>query len=69
MSTLTGSSGLVASATASLTTQTKRLQTQIDSMTRSLAQKKAALTRSFIQMEQAQSSYNNMSSQLTSALK
>ena len=69
MASLTGTSGLVASATSSLTSQTKRLQTQIDSMTRSLAQKKASLTQSFIAMEKAQSNYQNMSSQITSALK
>lgn len=69
MTSLTGTSGLVASATASLTGQTKRLQTQIDAMTRSLAQKKASLTQSFIAMEKAQANYQNMSSQITSALK
>jgi flagellar capping protein FliD len=69
MASLTGTSGLVASATSSLTSQTKRLQTQIDSMTSSLAQKKASLTQSFIAMEKAQSNYQNMSSQITSALK
>lgn len=69
MTSLTGTGGLVASATSSLTSQTKRLQTQIDSMTRSLAQKKASLTQSFIAMEQAQANFQNMSSQITSALK
>jgi len=66
MKSLTGSSGLVSNAKSALTSQNKRLQTQVDSMTRSLAQKKASLTQSFIAMEQMQSKYQSMSSQITS---
>jgi flagellar hook-associated protein 2 len=67
MTSLTGTGGLVASATASITTQTKRLQTQISALDRSLAQQKASLEASFIAMERAQSRYNNMASQIASA--
>ncbi len=67
MTALTGTGGLVASATTAITAQTKRLQTQINAMDRSLAQQQAALEASFIAMERAQSRYNNMSSQIASA--
>ncbi len=69
MTALTGTSGLVSSATTSLTSQTKRLQTQIDAYTRSLAQTRKSLEAGFIAMEQAQSRYTNMASQLTAAFK
>jgi flagellar hook-associated protein 2 len=61
--------GLVLTAKASLTTQNTRLQSQIDSMTRTLAQQRTSLERSFIAMEQAQSRYQAMTSQLTNAFK
>ncbi len=61
--------GLVLTAKASLTTQNTRLQSQIDSMTRTLAQQRTSLERSFIAMEQAQSRYQSMTSQLTNAFK
>lgn len=61
--------GMVLTAKASLTTQNTRLQSQIDSMTRTLAQQRASLERSFIAMEQAQSRYQAMTSQLTNAFK
>jgi flagellar hook-associated protein 2 len=61
--------GLILTAKASLTTQNTRLQSQIDSMTRTLAQQRASLERSFIAMEQAQSRYQSMTSQLTNAFK
>jgi flagellar hook-associated protein 2 len=67
MTSLTGTGGLVASATTAITSQTKRLQRQIDAMDRSLAQQQAALENSFIAMERAQSKYNSMSSQIASA--
>jgi flagellar hook-associated protein 2 len=67
MTSLTGTGGLVAAATASITTQTKRLQTQINALDRSLAQQQASLEASFIAMERAQSKFNNMSSQIASA--
>ena len=66
MKSLTGTSGLVSSAKSALTSQNKRLQSQVDSMTRSLAQKKASLTQSFIAMEKMQSKYQSMTSQITS---
>jgi len=61
--------GLVLTAKASLTTQNTRLQSQIDSMKRTLAQQRTSLERSFIAMEQAQSRYQSMTSQLTNAFK
>lgn len=67
MSSLTGTGGLVASASTAITSQSKRLQRQIDAMDRSLAQQQASLEASFIAMERAQSRYNNMSSQISSA--
>jgi flagellar capping protein FliD len=67
MTTLTGTGGLVSAATSSITTQNKRLQNQINAMDRSLAQQQAALEASFIAMERAQSKYNSMSSQISSA--
>jgi flagellar capping protein FliD len=67
MTALTGTGGLVSAATASITTQNKRLQTQINALDRSLAQQQAALEASFIAMERAQSKYNSMSSQISSA--
>jgi len=67
MTSLTGTGGLVASATTSITSQNKRLATQISAMDRSLAQQQAALEASFIAMERAQSKYNSMSSQISSA--
>jgi flagellar hook-associated protein 2 len=67
MTSLTGTGGLVASATTSITSQNKRLTTQISAMDRSLAQQQAALEASFIAMERAQSKYNSMSSQISSA--
>jgi flagellar hook-associated protein 2 len=67
MSSLTGTGGLVSSATTAITSQTKRLQTQINALDRSLAQQQAALEASFIAMERAQSKYNSMSSQIASA--
>jgi flagellar hook-associated protein 2 len=67
MTSLTGTGGLVASATTAITSQTKRLQTQISALDRSLAQQQASLEASFIAMERAQSRYNNMSSQIASA--
>ena len=67
MTALTGTGGLVASATTSITTQNKRLQNQISALDRSLAQQQASLEASFIAMERAQSKYNSMSSQISSA--
>jgi flagellar hook-associated protein 2 len=67
MTSLTGTGGLVASATTAITSQTKRLQTQISAMDRSLEQQRASLEASFIAMERAQSRYNSMSAQITSA--
>jgi len=67
MTSLTGTGGLVASATTSITSQNKRLATQISAMDRSLAQQQASLEASFIAMERAQSKYNSMSSQISSA--
>jgi flagellar capping protein FliD len=64
---LTGAGGLVATATSTITSQTKRLQGQIEAMDRSLAKQQAALEASFIAMERAQSKFNNMSSQISSA--
>lgn len=69
LSNLTGTSGLVATATSSLTGQVKRLQNQIDALDRSLALKEKQLTNSFIAMESAQSKFQNMSSQITAAFK
>ena len=67
MTSLTGTGGLVASATTSITSQNKRLTSQISAMDRSLAQQQASLEASFIAMERAQSKYNSMSSQISSA--
>ena len=67
MTALTGTGGLVAAATTSITTQNKRLQNQINALDRSLAQQQASLEASFIAMERAQSKYNSMSSQISSA--
>ena len=67
MTALTGTGGMVAAATSSITTQNKRLQTQINALDRSLAQQQASLEASFIAMERAQSKYNSMSSQISSA--
>jgi flagellar capping protein FliD len=69
MTAMTGTGGLVATAKTSITSQNKRLQSQIDAMTRSLAQTRASLERGFIAMEQAQSKYQSMTQQLTSAFK
>jgi len=69
MTALTGTSGLVATATTSITSQTKRYQSQIDAMTRSLAQTRKSLEASFIAMEKAQSKYQNMTQQITAAFK
>jgi flagellar capping protein FliD len=66
---MTGTSGLVATAQSSITTQTSRLQSQIDAMTRSLTMTRASLERGFIAMEQAQSKYQSMTQQLTAAFK
>ena len=67
MTALTGTGGLVATATISITTQNKRLKNQISALDRSLAQQQASLEASFIAMERAQSKYNSMSSQISSA--
>lgn len=67
MTALTGTGGLVETATAALTTQTKRFQSQISALDRSLAQRQATLEASFIAMERAQSKFNNMSAQISSA--
>jgi flagellar capping protein FliD len=69
MTAMTGTSGLVATAQSSITTQTSRLQSQIDAMTRSLTMTRASLERGFIAMEQAQSKYQSMTQQLTAAFK
>jgi flagellar hook-associated protein 2 len=66
---LTGTGGMVATATKSLSGQIKRFQDQIDAMDRSLALKEKQLTASFIAMESAQSKFQNMSSQITAAFK
>ena len=66
---MVSSGGMILTAKASLTTQNTRLQSQIDAMTRTLAQQRSALERSFIAMEQAQSRYQAMTSQLTNAFK
>ena len=67
MTSLTGTKGLIASATTSLTSQSTRLQSQIDSLTRSLALTRKTLEASFIAMEKAQSKYQSMTQQITSA--
>ena len=67
MTSLTGTGGLISAATTAITSQNKRLQNQIDALDRSLAQQQAALETSFIAMERAQSKYNSMSSQISSA--
>jgi flagellar capping protein FliD len=67
MTSLTGTGGLISAGTAAITSQSKRLQSQINALDRSLAQQQAALEASFIAMERAQSKYNNMSSQISSA--
>ena len=69
MKAMTATGGLVAAAKTSLTSQNKRLQSQIDAMTRSLTQTRASLERGFIAMEQAQSKYQSMTQQLTAAFK
>ena len=69
MKAMTATGGLVAAAKTSLTSQNKRLQSQIDAMTRSLALTRASLERGFIAMEQAQSKYQSMTQQLTAAFK
>ena len=69
MTVMTGTSGIVSTGKNSITTQNSRLKAQIDAMTRSLAQTRASLERSFIAMEQAQSKYQNMTQQLTAAFK
>ncbi len=66
---MVGTSGIVAAGKSSLTSQNSRLQSQIDAMTRSLAQTRANLEKSFIAMEQAQSKYQNMTQQITAAFK
>lgn len=66
---MVGTSGIVATGKGSLTSQNNRLQSQIDAMTRSLAQTRASLEKSFIAMEQAQSKYQNMTQQITAAFK
>jgi flagellar capping protein FliD len=66
---MVGTSGIVATGKSSLTSQNSRLQSQIDAMTRSLAQTRASLEKSFIAMEQAQSKYQNMTQQITAAFK
>ncbi len=69
MYALTSTTGLVKTSTTSLTAQSKRLQTQIDNMTRSLAQTRSTLEASFIAMERAQSRFQSMTQQITSAFK
>jgi flagellar hook-associated protein 2 len=69
MYALTDTTGLIKTSTTSLTAQSKRLQTQIDNMTRSLAQTRSTLEASFIAMERAQSKYQSMTQQITSAFK
>jgi len=69
MAAMTGTGGLVATAKTSLTSQNKRLQSQIDAMTRSLALTRSSLERGFIAMETAQSKYQSMTQQLTAAFK
>jgi flagellar hook-associated protein 2 len=69
LTVMVGTSGIVATGKTSLTNQNSRLQSQIDAMTRSLAQSRASLEKGFIAMEQAQSKYQSMSSQITAAFK
>ena len=64
---LTGSSGLIATQSTSLTNQSKSLDEQIASMQRRLDQQKALLERSFIQMESAQSAIQSQLSALNNA--
>ncbi len=64
---VTGSTGLIATQETTLTNQSKSLDDQIASMQRHLDQQKALLTKSFIQMESAQSAIQSQLTALNNA--
>lgn len=68
LDTSTTTPGLFKNSTNAIASQNKTLQRQIDTMERQLAARKAALERSFIAMEQAQSRSQSLLSQLTNSL-
>lgn len=68
LDTSSSTPGLFKSSTTAITNQNKTLQRQIDAMDRQLAARQAALEKSFIAMEQAQSRSQSLLSQLTNSL-
>lgn len=64
---VTGTSGSIATQTASLVSQGKTLDDQIAAMERRLTQQQTLLTNSFVQMETAQSAIQSQLSALNSA--
>ena len=64
---MTASSGLFPILTAGISSQTQRLQRQIDDLSKSLAAKQKSLENSFIAMEKAQSMFQSQASALSQA--
>jgi flagellar capping protein FliD len=67
LDTSSSTPGLFATSTSAITNEKKMLQRQIELMDRQLAARQAALERSFVAMEKAQSKSQSMLSQLTNA--
>lgn len=64
---LTGTSGLFPSSSATISSQTKKLQKQIEDLGRKLDAKQKSLEKNFIAMEKAQSKFQSQSTQLSQA--
>lgn len=65
---LTGTGGSLGSQKANIAASSRSIDSQIEALERRIQQRKEQLEASFIAMEQAQSTIQQMSSQLTSAL-
>jgi flagellar capping protein FliD len=59
--------GLFKTASSTITSETKSIQTQIDTMERRIVARQKSMEASFIAMEKAQSRSQNMLSQLSNA--
>jgi flagellar capping protein FliD len=67
LSTSTSEPGLFKTASSTITSETKSIQTQIDAMERRIVARQKNMEASFIAMEKAQSRSQNMLSQLSNA--